>query len=67
MAGDLATLAVGTGLSQQPAAASVSTEITNLIGLLCNGSTPCSTAGRAQNVAIAACAAALGNADVLID
>ena len=68
VAADLAALAVGSGsLASQPSASTVSTELTNLIGLLCNGSTPCTTVARTQAVTIAACAAALGNADVLID
>ena len=55
-------------LASQPAASTVSTELNNLIGILCTGSAPCSsTPGRVQAVTIAACAAALGNADVLID
>jgi hypothetical protein len=69
--GDLATLAVsnGTGatLTHQPAASSVSAELTNLVGNLCTGATPCSgNSTRVTNVTIAACAAALGNGNVLI-
>jgi Concanavalin A-like lectin/glucanases superfamily len=69
VANDLATLAVGSGsLASQPAASTVATEVTNLIGVLCNGSTPCTgNSSRVTAVTIAACAAALGNADVLID
>jgi Concanavalin A-like lectin/glucanases superfamily len=65
---DLATLAVGNGtLHQQPAASTVSTELTNLIGILCTGASPCNgNAARVQAVTVGACAAALGNADVLI-
>jgi hypothetical protein len=63
---DLAALAVGSGnLMSQPAPSTVSTELNNLIGRLC-GSTPCTTTARAQAVAVAACAAAIGNADVVI-
>ncbi len=66
--GPLATLAVGNGqLKSQPAAATVSNELNSLIGILCTGSTPCNNAPRVVAVASAACAAALGNADVLIN
>ena len=61
------TLPSGSGpLTSQPAASTVSTELNNLVGLLCT-STPCTSAARVQAVTIGACAAALGNADVLID
>jgi hypothetical protein len=68
VANDLATMAVGSGtLASQPAPTTVSTELTNLIGILCSGSTPCNgNANRVNAVAVAACAAALGNADVMI-
>jgi hypothetical protein len=63
----LAKLAVGGGsLAHQPAASTVSTELNNLVGVLCSGSTPCTSAARVQAVTIGACAAALGNADVVI-
>jgi Concanavalin A-like lectin/glucanases superfamily len=63
----LANLAVGGGsLTRQPAASTVSTELNNLVGILCSGSTKCTSAARVQAVTIAACAAALGNADVVI-
>jgi hypothetical protein len=67
--GPLATLAVGSGsLTHQPAAATVTTELSNLIGVLCTGSTSCNgNAARVSAVTVAACAAALGNADVLIN
>jgi len=62
------TLPSGSGpLASQPAASTVSTELNNLIGILCSGSSPCTSAARVQAVTIAACAAALGNADVIID
>jgi hypothetical protein len=65
---DLAALAVGSGtLTHQPAPSTVTTELTNLIGNLCTGSTPCNTAARVSAVTVGACAAALGNADVMID
>lgn len=65
---DLANLAVGGGsLTSQPAASTVATELTNLIGNLCTGSSPCAgNTARVQAVTVAACAAALGNADVLM-
>ena len=64
---DLALLTVGNGtLTHQPAPATVTTELTNLIGNLCSGSAPCTTAKRVSAVAVGVCAAALGNADVLI-
>ncbi|MGA2397705.1 MAG: LamG domain-containing protein [Steroidobacteraceae bacterium] len=65
---DLATLAVGNGaLTHQPAPSTVTIELTNLIGNLCTGSTPCNSAARVSAVTVGACAAALGNADVMID
>jgi hypothetical protein len=66
---DLATLAVGSGtLTHQPAPSTVTTELTNLIGNLCTGATPCSgNATRVSAVTVGVCAAALGNADVLIN
>jgi hypothetical protein len=65
---DLAVLSVGNGtLAHQPAPSTVTTELTNLIGNLCAGSTPCSSAARVSAVTVGACAAALGNADVMID
>jgi hypothetical protein len=46
----------------------VTTELTNLIGNLCTGATPCSgNAARVSAVTVGVCAAALGNADVLIN
>ncbi|MGO9513359.1 MAG: LamG domain-containing protein [Steroidobacteraceae bacterium] len=64
----LATLAVGNGtLATQPAPSTVTTELNNLIGVLC-ASTACNgNAARVQAVTSAACAAALGNADVMIN
>jgi hypothetical protein len=67
MTAGTAALPSGTTLSSQPAASTVATELENLIGALCT-STPCSgNASRVQAVTVAACAAALGNADVMID
>jgi cytochrome c5 len=66
---DLAALSVGTGtLTHQPALSTVTTELTNLVGVLCSGSSSCSgNATRVSAVTVGACAAALGNADVMID
>jgi hypothetical protein len=65
---DLAALSVGNGsLTHQPATATVTTELTNLVGTLCSGSTPCNSTARVSAVTVGACAAALGNADVMID
>jgi hypothetical protein len=65
---DLAALAVGSGtLTHQPAPSTVTTELTNLIGNLCTGATPCNSAARVSAVTVGVCAAALGNADVMID
>ena len=68
MTGPLAAAAVGNGaLTSMPAAGTVSTELNNLIGVLCSGSSPCTSTARVQAVTSAACAAALGNAEVLIN
>jgi hypothetical protein len=69
VSGPLAKLAVGGGsLMRQPPTASVQTELNALMGILCTGSSPCNgDANRVQAVTVAACAAALGNADVLIN
>jgi len=68
--GPLATLAVGNGqLKSQPAASTLSGptgELDLLINRLC-ASTACNTTTRVMAVASAACAAALGNANVLIN
>jgi hypothetical protein len=64
----LANLAVGGGgLSSQPAASTVATELNNLVGILCGGASPCNSAARVQAVTVGVCAAALGNANVLIN
>jgi len=66
--GPLAALAVGNGsLLAQPAASTVSNELNSLIGILCTGSSPCTSTARVMAVTSAACAAALGNADVMIN
>ncbi len=67
--GPLAAIAVGNGqLATQPPAATVQTELNNLIGLLCTGSSPCNgNQPRVLAVTSAACAAALGNAEMMIN
>jgi hypothetical protein len=62
----LATRVLGTGLATQPASSSVTNELNSMIGKLCTSSS-CTTLGRVQAVAAAACAAALGSADMLIN
>ena len=68
--GPLATLVVGNGqLTTQPLASTLTGatgELDLLVGRLCL-STACSSTGRVMAVASATCAAALGNADVLIN
>jgi hypothetical protein len=68
--GPLATLAVGNGhLQTQPLATTLTGptgELDLLVGRLCTSSA-CNTTARVMNVASATCAAALGNADVLIN
>jgi hypothetical protein len=62
----LAARVIGTGLTTQPAQSTVSGELTTMIGKLCTSSA-CSTLPRVQAVAAAACAAALGSSDMLIN
>jgi len=68
--GPLAKLAVGNGtLQKQPLATTLTGptgELDLLVGRLC-ASSACSNTARVTAVAIATCAAALGNADVLIN
>jgi hypothetical protein len=64
----LAARVVGSGqLQSQPAASTVSNELNKLIGTLCTGSSPCNNTARVLAVTSAACAAAMGSADVSID
>ena len=67
--GPLAAIAVSNGqLTTQPSAATVQTELNNLIGLLCTGTSPCNgNQARVVSVTSAACAAALGNAEMMIN
>ena len=64
--GALAARVLGTGLKSQPAAATVSGELSSLIGKLC-ASSACDNLPRVQDVTTAACAAALGSSDLLIN
>jgi len=62
----LAARVLGSSLHSQPAASTVTTELTNLINNLCTTSA-CNTTARAQAVTAAACATAFGSADMLIN
>jgi len=62
----LAARVLGTGLNAQPAPSSVTTELNLLIGRLCT-SAACTSLPRVQSVAAAACAAALGSSEMLIN
>jgi Concanavalin A-like lectin/glucanases superfamily len=64
--GALAARVLGTGLNSQPATSTVTTELGNLITTLCT-SQACTSLARVQAVTTAACAAALGSSDVLIN
>jgi Concanavalin A-like lectin/glucanases superfamily len=64
----LAARVLGAGtLSSQPAASTVTNELNSLIGILCTGSSPCSSTARVKAVTAAACAAAFGSADMSIN
>jgi len=62
----LAARVLGSSLHSQPAASTVTTELTSLINNLCTTSA-CNTTARAQAVTAAACATAFGSADMLIN
>lgn len=62
----LALKVIGTGLTSQPNASTVTNELNSLIGKLCT-SQSCSTPARALAVTSAACAAAFGSSDMLIN
>jgi Concanavalin A-like lectin/glucanases superfamily len=62
----LAARVLGTGLQSQPTAASVTGELNSMIGTMCT-TTPCNTTARVVAVTSAACAAAFGSADMLIN
>jgi Concanavalin A-like lectin/glucanases superfamily len=57
----------GGSLPSQPAASTVTTELGNLIGVLCSGTSPCNNTARVMAVTAAACAAAFGSADMSIN
>jgi hypothetical protein len=66
--GPLAARVLGSGLTSQPAASTMtgpSGELDNLIGELCS-TTACNTTARVQAVTAAACATAFGSAEMLI-
>ncbi|MFI4982495.1 MAG: LamG domain-containing protein, partial [Nevskiales bacterium] len=64
----IAAKVVGTGqFTSQPPASTVSNELNTLINTLCTGTSPCTSTQRVLAVTAAACAAALGSADVLIN
>jgi hypothetical protein len=62
----LASRVLGTGLHSQPAASTVTTELSSLIGKLCSDNS-CTTVAGTNAVAAAACATAFGSADMLIN
>jgi Concanavalin A-like lectin/glucanases superfamily len=57
----------GGSLPSQPALSTVTTELGNLIGVLCSGTSPCNNTARVLAVTAAACAAAFGSADMSIN
>ena len=64
--GPLTALAVGSGNVSTPQGTAVQAELVSLINNLCS-STGCGNATQVSAVTVGACAAALGNANVLID
>jgi hypothetical protein len=62
----LAGRVLGNGLATSPSALSVTTELGSLIGNLC-AATACNSTARVQAVTAAACAAAFGSADMMIN
>jgi hypothetical protein len=63
-----AKVLAGGSLPSQPALSTVTTELGNLIGTLCNGASPCTgNPARVLAVTAAACAAAFGSADMSIN
>ncbi len=65
----LAAAVLGTGtLASQPAPSAISNELNTLIPILCTGSAPCNgNPARVLAVTAAACAAAMGNAEMMIE
>ncbi len=62
----IANKVLGSGLHSQPSASTVTTELSNLIHLLCTTNS-CTTTQGTYAVAAAACATAFGSADMLIN
>ncbi len=62
----LAARVLGTGLASQPGPTTVTNEVNNLINTLCTSSA-CNTTSRVLAVTAAACAAAMGSSDMLVD
>ncbi len=62
----LAARVLGTNLTSQPAASTVTSELGTLINTLCLSSA-CNSVARVEAVTTAACAGALGSSDVLIN
>jgi len=62
----LAARVLGSGLTHQPAASTVTNELTTLINNLCTSSACNGNLTRVQSVTAAACATAFGSADMLI-
>jgi Concanavalin A-like lectin/glucanases superfamily len=62
----LAARVLGSGLTHQPAASTVTNELSALITNLCTSSTCSGNLARTQSVTAAACATAFGSADMLI-
>jgi Concanavalin A-like lectin/glucanases superfamily len=62
----IANKVLGTGLHSQPTASTITSELGTLIGMLCTTNS-CTTMQGTNAVAAAACATALGSADMLIN
>jgi subtilisin family serine protease len=62
----LAARVLGSGLTHQPAASTVTNELGALINNLCSSSACNGNLARVQSVTAAACATAFGSADMLI-
>jgi len=62
----IANKVLGTGLHSQPAASTVTTELSTLIHALCTTNS-CTTTQGTNAVAAAACATAFGSADMMIN
>ena len=63
----LASRVLGTGLSSQPTAGTVTGELSALIHTLCSSTSCTNNQARVIAVTTAACAAALGSSDMLIN